>query len=205
MFSKLRYLYSKGIKFVLQRPSFRGCRIDKTAKVNLNSLLVNTTMSRYSYIGYDCMVTNTTIGGFCSISNNCVIGAPGHPVDWVSSSPVFVGGRNFLRKNFSTHEFNDNEITIIGNDVWVGTNCLIRKGVTIGDGSIIGMGSIVTKDIPPYEIWGGNPARLIKKRFDDTIIQKLLNVRWWEWSDEKISDEAKTFNDLNSVLNKQRY
>lgn len=199
MLNKLKYLCSKGIKYVLCRPSLRDCNIEKTAKVNLNCLLVNTSMGRYSYIGYDCMVTNTTIGSFCSISNKCVIGAPDHPINWVSTSPVFIEGNNFLRKNFSKHKFKDNEATTIGNDVWIGTSCLIKEGVTIGDGAIIGMGSIVTKNIPAYEIWAGNPARLIKKRFDDTVVQKLLNIKWWEWPEMKIIDEAKRFNDISWI------
>jgi acetyltransferase-like isoleucine patch superfamily enzyme len=200
MLDALKYIYSKGIKFVLLRPSFRGCSIQKSSKVNLNSLLVNVTMGKYSYIGYDCSVTNAKIGSFCSISNNCVIGAPSHPVNWVSTSPVFIRGRNILGKNFSTHEFENNETTCIGNDVWIGTNCLIRSGITIGDGAIIGMGSVVTKDVPPYEIWAGNPAKLIKKRFDDDTIHDLLNIEWWYWSDNKISEEAMRFNDTRLFL-----
>ena len=77
---------------------------------------------------------------------------------------------------------------IIGNDVWIGAGAQILSGVTIGDGAVIGAGSIVTKDIPPYAIVGGNPARVIRFRFDQAKIDKLLELAWWDWSIEKIKE-----------------
>ena len=74
---------------------------------------------------------------------------------------------------------------VIGNDVWIGLNTTILSGISIGDGAIIGAESLVTKNVGPYEIWGGNPAKFIKKRFDDDTIQKLLEIKWWDWEDRK--------------------
>ena len=76
---------------------------------------------------------------------------------------------------------------IIGNDVWIGFEAVILAGVTIGDGAIIGARAVVTKDVPPYTIVGGIPAKPIKKRFDEDVISDLLRVKWWDWSNEKIA------------------
>ena len=74
---------------------------------------------------------------------------------------------------------------------------MIKAGLTIGDGAIIGMGSVVTKDVGPYEIWAGNPAKMIRKRFDIDKINKMLEIKWWNWEDEEIEKYAKTFNDID--------
>ena len=123
-------------------------------------------------------------------------------MDWVSTSPVFTSHRSILRFNFAKHEFNPYKPVTIGNDVWIGAHCMIKSGVKIADGAVIGMGSVVTKDVGAYEIWAGNPAHLIRKRFDDETISKLLEIQWWNWNDDKIRLNADKYNDVNAFLNK---
>ena len=106
----------------------------------------------------------------------------------------------YNEKNFSRHEFEIFKRTTIGHDVWIGNRVMLKAGVNIGDGAIIGMGSIVTKDIGAYEIWAGNPAKFIRKRFDDETIEKLLTIKWWEWSDEKIENYAQYVNDISKFI-----
>jgi len=77
---------------------------------------------------------------------------------------------------------------------------MIKSGVTVGDGAVIGMGSIVTKDVPPYEIWAGNPARLLKKRFSQEIINELININWWSLDDNEIEKYAKYFNNIEEFI-----
>ncbi|ABE04565.1 Acetyltransferases [Rickettsia bellii RML369-C] len=84
---------------------------------------------------------------------------------------------------------------MLGNDVWIGTESLIMSGIKIADGAIVGARSLVTKNIGAYEIWGGNPARLIKKRFSDEDIEKLLQIKWWDWSDDKIKQNLHLLRD----------
>jgi len=98
-------------------------------------------------------------------------------VEWVAMSPVFYEGRDSVKAKFSTHKREAPEITTIGNDVWIGINAIIRAGVTIGNGSVIGMGSIVTKDVDDFTIVAGCPAKIIRKRFYDDTINKLSKIK----------------------------
>lgn len=197
----LKYLFSKFAFRVFHPTSLKNCHISKNAKVCHASNLVNVCIGRYSYIGKNNVCVNTKIGSFCSIAENCVIGGGAHPLYAVSTSPVFYSKNNIFKKNFSDSEFNEYSDTVIENDVWIGSNTLIKAGVKIHTGAVIGMGSVVTHDIPPYEIWAGNPAKLVKKRFDDNSIKKLLKSEWWTWNEIKLYEVGKVFFDVDSFLN----
>jgi len=189
---KIKYFIAKLIK-KLHIPAVKDSKIDKTARVCSGSHLVSVEMGRYSYVGNNCTVADTKIGNFCSIADNCIIGGASHPLHWVSTSPVFYKGKNIMGKHFAELDFPTTQRTIIGNDVWLGSCCLIKSGVMIGDGAVIGMGAVVTKDVGAYEIWGGNPARLIKKRFENGVIDELLQSKWWDMSDEQLMTIAPLF------------
>ena len=124
------------------------------------------------------------IGNFCSIAPgvNIVLGGE-HRVDWVTTYPFNVILREY--RHIKGHPATKGDI-IIGNDVWIGMNATILSGVTIGDGAVIGANSLVTNDVEPYTIVGGNPAKPIRKRFDQQTIDKLLKIKWWDWDIEKI-------------------
>ncbi len=167
--------------------------IDKTAAVCSGVRFYRGRLGRYSYIGNDSFVTDADIGNFTSISSDCYIGGASHPLQWVSTSPVFHRWKNIMKKNFAKNEFAIFCKTHIGNDVWIGNRVMVKAGVTIGNGAVIGMGSVVTKDIGPYEVWAGDPARLIRKRFEDDIITQLLRSEWWDWPDRDIERHADKF------------
>ncbi|WP_392454626.1 CatB-related O-acetyltransferase [Chryseomicrobium aureum] len=195
----IKYIISK-LLIKIQLPSIKNSNIHRTSKVMSKSNVVRVLMDKYSYIGNNCTIVDTKIGAFCSIADNCIIGGASHPIDWISTSPVFHSGKNILKTNFSNHKFNVNNRTIIGNDVWIGNNVLIKSGIKISDGAIIGMGSILTKDVGPYEIWAGNPAKLIRTRFDEGKIQHLLNVKWWEFDDKKLKKYSFASNKLEEFI-----
>lgn len=188
------YFWFKFLKKI-RRSAILNSKIHPTSKIEAGSEVINSTFSRHSYCGYNCEIINTDIGAFCSISNNVTIGGGMHPIDWVSTSPVFYFGKDSVKQKYSEHHRLPQKKVIIGNDVWIGKNVMIKQGVTIGSGSVIGMGSIVTKDIEPYSIVAGNPAKLIRKRFSDEIIENLLQINWWNFRDEQLRQSANYFTD----------
>lgn len=196
IFSIPKRLFSKISVFAVINES----PIDKTSAVCSFSKIYRTKIGRYSYVGRYSFITNADIGSFCSIAGGVNIGGTGHPIEWVSSSSVFHKWKNVLKKNFAKHEYDIFKTTKIGNDVWIATNAMVKAGVKIADGAVVGMGAVVTKNIGPYEVWAGNPARLIKKRFDDKTIDALLKVQWWNMKDEEIEYYAKYFNEPEKFL-----
>ena len=131
---------------------------------------------------------NLIIGNFCSISQNVKILLGGnHRTDWVTTYPFGHVNKNiFDNFNGVGHPSTKGNV-VIGNDVWIGENATILSGVTIGDGAVIANNSHVVKNVEPYSIVGGNPAKFIKYRFTKEQIEKLLQIQWWNWSDEKIN------------------
>ena len=194
------FYISKLFKRIFRMSSVIRSDIHKTAKIGDGCTVADTVMGKYSYIGDNTNISCATVGSFTSISSYCGIGGGGHPTDWVSTSPVFNKHRSILRVNFSDNDYNPFKETVIGNDVWIGTHCLIKSGVTIAEGAVVGMGSVVTKNVGPYEIWAGNPAKLIRKRFDDETIDKLLKLQWWNWDEAKIKKYADNFNSPEAFL-----
>jgi acetyltransferase-like isoleucine patch superfamily enzyme len=189
----LSYLWAKLFRKI-RGSAVINSQVDKTSKIEAGCSIVNTTCDRYSFCGYDCTIVNCEIGAFSSIANNVKIGGARHPMEWVSMSPVFYSGRDSVKKKFANHNRGNDIKTIIGNDVWIGENALIKAGVCIGDGAVIGMGSIVINNVAPYTIVAGCPAKVIRKRFDDSIIDKLTKIKWWKFDEGRLHKYAKYIN-----------
>ena len=174
--------------------------IDPTAAISFGVKFYRSRIGKYSYIDRNSFVADVDIGNFTSIGSGCEIGGASHPLDWVSTSPVFHKWENIMKKNFSRHEFEIFHKTKIGNDVWIGTKCLVKAGVEIGNGSVVGMGSVVTKNIGEYEIWAGNPAKLIRKRFDDQTVEQLKKIKWWDMNDRYIEEYSQYMTDPKKYI-----
>lgn len=137
--------------------------------------------------------TTLTIGKFCSIADGVKIFLGGnHRTDWITTYPF--NQLNDLwsnAKGIKGHPSSNGNV-VIGNDVWIGNGAIIMSGVTIFDGAVIGANAVVTKDVLPYTIVGGNPAKLIRKRFSEKEIQMLLDIKWWNWQETKIQQKLET-------------
>jgi len=167
--------------------SILNSRLENNITIHTQSFLSNVSMGRFNYVSSNSKLDLTEIGSFCSFGPELICGYGEHPTDFVSTNPVFFStlkqcGTSFAEKNC----FEERKKIFIGHDVWIGARVFIRDGVKIGNGAIIGAGAVVVKDIPDYAIVGGVPAKIIRFRFSDEIIHELLNINWWNWSEDKL-------------------
>ncbi|MCZ4088860.1 CatB-related O-acetyltransferase [Sinorhizobium psoraleae] len=167
-----------------------GGRLKVEAPVSINSaaFAAECSLGFMSYVGMGSRVTAADIGRYCAIAPNVEIGPAEHPTDWFSIHPFQYNGT----KQFSHTEHYAQIVgtqaftagrgrTRIGNDVWIGDGVFIKRGVCVGDGAIIAARSVVTKDVPSYTIVAGVPARAVRMRFDDLLIERFLKVQWWKF------------------------
>jgi len=164
------------------------------------SRLVRSGLGDFSYAAQGAILVNVRAGRFCSIGQEVQIGMFRHPArDFVSTYPAFFSVDNSgCRCSFVTRPgFDEDPLpTEIGHDVWIGNRAIIPGGVTIGTGAVVAAGAVVTKDVPPYAIVGGNPARLIRYRFEEDDIRFLLESRWWELPEEELRALSPAFQDI---------
>ena len=171
-----------------------NCEIAPNGVVYMNARLNKVKLGDYSYIGKGTIIHDTTIGKFCSISDYCVIGLPNHSLKTLSSSPVFSLVHNGTKSSWVTEDQPYIPVNVkIGNDVWIGYRAMIPTNVIIGDGAVIAAGAVVTRDVPPYAVVGGVPARIIKYRFPQEVIEKLLELRFWDRPDDEIKNNLQLF------------
>jgi chloramphenicol O-acetyltransferase type B len=183
----------------------KGCCINKESIINSNvhllenNIINNTVIDSYTYLGKSCLIQNTTIGKYCSIANGVVIGVGNHPLNLFSTSPLFYKRLNPLQIKLIKEDLNVIEYKpiTIGDDVWIGMRSIIMDGVSIGNGVVVAANSVVTKDIPPYAVVGGVPARIIKFRFEEKKIAELIESKWWEKELPEIIENEKLFDFRN--------
>jgi len=162
----------------------------KGVQIQRNGLIYSTQVGAHSYTGKNTTIWHANIGKYCSISWNVSIGGANHDYSRVTTHAfVYAPEFGFLGENAPVYNrFTDD--CVIGNDVWIGCHVVICRGVHIGDGAVIGAGAVVTKDVAPYEIVAGVPARGIKKRFDDETIQRLLDLKWWDFPESLLKEKV---------------
>lgn len=146
---------------------------------------------------YNFSKVKLIIGKFCAIAAETRFIMTGdHKLDAISTYPFPIFQQGW-ETAFNVFELPVKGDIVIGNDVWLGYDCLIKNGVTIGHGSIVAARAVVVKDVPPYSIVAGNPAKVVKRRFDDKTIERLLNIAWWDWDIEKINRNIKVICNLD--------
>jgi acetyltransferase-like isoleucine patch superfamily enzyme len=157
-------------------------------------IINNSELDDYVYIASNSNISNCKIGKFCSIGPNVKVGFAIHPINFLSTFPAFFSTKKQCQITFSDLDyFEEHSSNSIGNDVWIGANSVILGNIKIGDGAIIAAGSVVTKDVLPYSIVGGVPAKIIKMRFNENKIDELLKLKWWEKDNEWIKKNISFF------------
>lgn len=194
----------------------RGCNIAKYTEFEGHNYIGNgSTMNGVigygSYIGDNVRIYGK-IGRYCSIADNVTVVNGNHPTSrFVSTHPAFYSDTNGVglhfgdKVKFSEFSYADKHnkmAVVIGNDVWIGYGAILLAGVTVGDGAIIAAGAVVTKDVPPYAIVGGVPAKVIRKRFSEEEIAVLLQTKWWERDEQWLRTHYDDFENIESLIEK---
>jgi virginiamycin A acetyltransferase len=182
-----------------------SCKIGREVIIEKDCIIGNgIEIGDFTFIGSGTRIeTNTgSIGKYCSIAPDVKIGVGPHPVNFFSTSPVFYSKNRGYVRNELFDEFEHSGYTVIGHDVWIGANAVILAGVKIGTGAVIGSGAVVTKDVPPYAISGGVPAKIIKYRFENEVIGKLLESRWWDKDVSELTSYPELLGDPSEFVKK---
>ena len=175
--------------------------LDDNVRIDRNNHIDSSIIGRFTYTGRNTVILHSNIGAFTSISWNVSIGGANHDYNRMTQHSFLYNSDNFLVPESESPAYDrfSNDITI-GHDVWIAAGVVITRGITIGHGAVIGANSVVTKDIPPYAIAAGIPAKILKYRFDDNIIDKLLKLEWWLWPQEKIRDNFSISSNIPNTL-----
>lgn len=207
LFAKHSSLRKRGIE-IKQGVRLKGSVLEGLNRIGMNTKLCHAKIGRGSYFGSDSTLNFSLFGRYCSVGDNVRLERSMHPSSrFISTHPAFysikgqagftyVGSQKFQElvkiegSEYSAH---------IGNDVWIGSNVTIMAGITIADGCIIASNAVLTKNTSPYEVWGGVPARCIKKRFSDSVISELIALEWWNKDEEWIMANADHFENISGL------
>lgn len=218
--NKLFKFYKKRRQYKKIGTSLNSIYINENVKIGKNCLISkrvkledNVQIGDFTYLNSDKswsnIDTNVRIGKFCSIAPGVNIGAGNHDYTYVTTHPIlfdkYYESKLKLKPNSQKKDgLKDKEVyTYIGNDVWIGLNAVIKRGIVVGNGSVIAAGAVVVKDVPDYAIVGGNPAKIIKYRTTEENINYMKNNEkdmWWNWEKKKISDNIDKLYDFNDYI-----
>ena len=210
----MRIFFKKIFRLLIVRLKFPNAKISSSAIISLDTILANKgvhilqhsrigscKIGRYTYIAANCTFERTEIGSFVSIGSDVICGMAKHPLNYISTYPGFYSDKASGSEWFGyNHDFAEHQPVIIGSDVWIGARSTILGGIKVGNGAVIGAGSVVTKDVPAHAVVAGVPARVIRYRFDEELSKKILDAKWWEASDVLLKKSAKYAQNPNDFI-----
>ncbi len=186
-------------------------KLFSAVKIDRNNHIDNTEIGAYSYTGRNTIILYSVIGNYTSISWNVSIGGANHDYSRITQHSFLYNSTDNIRPKSEPVAYDRYKSSVqIGNDVWVAAGAVVTRGVKVGDGAVIGANAVVTKDVPPYAIVAGSPAKIIKYRFSKEVIEILLKLKWWDWSVDKIQENYSTISQspniekLKSILKAQQ-
>jgi acetyltransferase-like isoleucine patch superfamily enzyme len=185
-----------------------NCVFEGKNRIGAHNYLNTVKMGLFSNMGDRNQFSNTRIGRFCSFGSNISLINSDHPLDAVSTHHVFYKSADHRHSFNEDFQFDDHIVRddglslLVGNDVWIGDHVIIKGGIHIADGAVVGMGAVVTKDVPPYAIVAGNPARIIRYRFEPSVIEQFLTTKWWDWPTDRIEEKAALFRNPDLFFSK---
>lgn len=199
---------SRELKMLAEEPTvhpssrIRDTTLGAWTDIGPNCSIGESSIGDYTYFAGDAQVMYATVGRFCSIASHVRINPGNHPMTRVTQHHM-----TYRRAMFGFGEDDaaffqwrrDHHVTI-GNDVWIGHAAIVMPGVTIGDGAVIGSAAVVTKDVPPYTIVGGVPAKPIRDRFPREVAERLQRIAWWDWTREELEARFDDLLDLDRFL-----
>ncbi|WP_428024477.1 acetyltransferase [Arcobacter sp.] len=184
----------------------KNCTLGKYVEIGANNNLQDSIIDDYSYTSENCQIIYSTIKKFVNIASYVRLNPSQHPMSWASQHHMLYRKElfGFGLDDESFFDWRRESRVEIGNDVWIGHNVVIMGNVTIGNGAVIGSSSVVTKDIPPFAIAVGNPAKIIRYRFDKKTIEDLQNIAWWDWKHKKIKNSIEDFKSIELFIEKYK-
>jgi phosphonate metabolism protein (transferase hexapeptide repeat family) len=178
----------------------KDCSLGAYTEVGARTILLEVTMGDYSYVVNDSQITYTTIGKFCSIAAMTRVNPGNHPMQRATQAHFTYRSSAYFPGAADEAEFFDwrrQHRVHIGHDVWIGHGAVILPGRNVGTGAVVAAGAIVTKDVPAYTIVGGNPARIIRRRFPESVADRLANLAWWNWDRGQLREALPDFRKLD--------
>jgi phosphonate metabolism protein (transferase hexapeptide repeat family) len=186
----------------------REAEIGRRCEVLRNTRIEYSSLGDYSYLGENCEVADAVIGKFTAIANSVRIGAPNHPMERPSQHrftycPEYYEAGATRDRDFFADRRSDK--VMVGNDCWIGHAAIILPGVSVSDGAVIAAGAVVSRNVAPYTVVGGVPARPIRKRFPEAVAERLQRIAWWNWPDDVIFERLADFRSEQIELFCDRY